>query len=490
MTAKKLIVWLAYIALLIPAAPAGVFLPVFEPYTFGKTELFEIITELMALIVAAELLKNIIIPDLSRNPEDNKIIRWIPAFFRLRRQACLRGQAGMIEKTVFLLLAFLALSTIFGVNPARSFWGSGARGDGLFTILHFGIFFWILARAFSREEFLKLIKFVALVSFGTALYGLAQWIGGREILSTLGNSGFYAVYLLFAIFFSLYAASQEKHKEIKMFLILTAALESITLILTQSRGGTLGLVIAFAVASFFYLKQRATTWKLPISGFLALFLLLIISPQLQRVRASSFNNITVQSRLYVWKEGLKMSLAHPLLGRGANNFEVVAPQTNEAFDKPHNIFVEMLTSYGVLGLAIYLLLFYSAYQRAKGKPWLTGLLIGYLTALFFLFDTFSSYLMLFFLLAYLANTDKSPILFTKAKPMQILHRFSFVIFFIILFFAFHFKPIYSAYYARQFLLQSRDGILDENLKNRALKYETFNSPFIKNAITLEERRLQ
>ena len=59
-----------------------------------------------------------------------------------------------------------------------------------------------------------------------------------------------------------------------------------------------------------------------------------------------------------------------------------------------------------------------------------------------------------------------------------------------IFFAFHFKPLYSAYFARQFLLQAETGVIDETLKASALRHNAFNTPFIERAILLTERAMK
>ena len=63
-----------------------------------------------------------------------------------------------------------------------------------------------------------------------------------------------------------------------------------------------------------------------------------------------------------------------------------------------------------------------------------------------------------------------------------------VAFFAGLFLAFHFKPLYSAYYARALFVQAqKTGMLDERLEAEALRYPSFNSYFIRNAIRQFER---
>ena len=60
-----------------------------------------------------------------------------------------------------------------------------------------------------------------------------------------------------------------------------------------------------------------------------------------------------------------------------------------------------------------------------------------------------------------------------------------------IFFTFHFKPLYSAYFARQFLVHaSAISAIDEPAKAKALHYTTFNTPFIERAILLAERTIK
>src|SRR3990167_4170298 len=112
---KKILIVLLYGILLIPAAPAGVFFPLFEPYTFGKTELFEILVEAMAIVRLA-------------------------GYWHQRRELARVIAGHNITRAIVLLLAALAASTLAGTDISASFWGSSARGDGLFVIAHFMLF--------------------------------------------------------------------------------------------------------------------------------------------------------------------------------------------------------------------------------------------------------------------------------------------------------------------------------------------------------------
>jgi len=219
--------------LVIPAIPP-VFLPVFEPYTFGKMVLFEIVVEIMILF-------------------------WITSLLIERKEITHIFNSFKQNKLLFALLVLgisFIISTFFSVNPYNSFWGSSARGDGLFQFIHFFFFFLIILNTVCNQtQWLKLITFSIFISFFTALYGFAQWFefpfvrqSLGEIFSTLGNPAFFATYLLFHIFLALYTTQKMEKNNYRLFFYLIAIFEIIILSLTQVAAGIIALVIGLIIA--------------------------------------------------------------------------------------------------------------------------------------------------------------------------------------------------------------------------------------------------
>src|SRR3989344_5904510 len=179
---------------------AALFLPLviipwlFFPFSTSKGFLFQIIVEIIFALYLALVLKN---------------------------KNFLPQKSALFFAVSFYFLA-LFFSTIFGIDPYHSFFGNYERMWGFFQLLHFFLFFVIIAGVFkSREEWQKLIK-VALISGALSVaVGLFQF-GGSLIFSAetsrisgvIGNPAFFASYLFFILFFSfLYFIQFFRHPE-------------------------------------------------------------------------------------------------------------------------------------------------------------------------------------------------------------------------------------------------------------------------------------
>jgi hypothetical protein len=101
------------------------------------------------------------------------------------------------------LAAFL-LSTLCGINPYRSFWGSLERMEGYVTLLHFGALFLVLYGTFRTPEAYKPLLWVSvLLSVAECGYAFSQLPDKDRIAGTFSNPDVFGLYLLFQIFFAL-----------------------------------------------------------------------------------------------------------------------------------------------------------------------------------------------------------------------------------------------------------------------------------------------
>lgn len=481
---QKVIHILACAALAIPALPPALF-PFFQPYTFGKTTLFEIIVEAMAIV-------------------------WLSARFFRAWTIFTRPYLVKIVLPAFAIIT--TISTFFADNPVAGFWGSSARMDGLFTLIHFFSFFVILAASCAENAWRRLM----LVSVGAgtfaAIYGIAQWFGAPfvvasrgEIFGTLGNPSYLALYLLFTLFLAYHLAQNENKREVAILLYCAASLQVIALLLTQVQAAFLALTGGAVIALWPYIRGRITFRRSAVAliSISALIFLFSFSAHFTKLASLSEGSASLANRIAVWRIALSGIAEKPLFGHGANNFEpyylaqkntgsTILPATGETFDKPHNSYLELAFSYGIIGLAAYLFFAWEIMRRARAFPVLRAALVAYVVFLFFFFDTFASLLMFFFVVAFLFSPPSSEESGDIAAQKTV-SPVAFVaggIALTAIFFALHFKPLYSAYFARQFLIHTTSQTADESLKAKALRYRTFNTPFVERAIFLTERTMK
>ncbi len=240
-------------------------------------------------------------------------------------------------------------------------------------------------------------------------------------------------------------------------------------------------------------------------------------PVLSRVSMISLTDSTLQSRLLLWQGAWQAWQARPLFGYGLENFEAGVSQylsprlvnlESYATDRAHNFIFDYGVAGGWLGLLGYLAMIgaagWSLWQRKKDLwffAFFSSLLAAYLIQNLFIFDSFVSYLMLFFALALINNYCNHSIFchsdesrnpgfgsrnpaFAKAtaRPGKFgtTIKISFLLFLIFIIFSLYFynlKPLLAANYANQILsLSPVDAEQSTRLLRDALALKTFASP--------------
>ncbi len=346
---------------------------------------------------------------------------------------------------LFGLIALRFILDLLGINFVRSFWGNYERMMGLYTWLHVLIYLWMLLSIYSvRQRYLKLFDFSVFVGLLVSIYGILQkfglyfWVvletGDVRVYSTLGNAAFLAGYLLVNTFFALYLFFRKKNLNWRIFYLVVMAMNLFVLFSTATRGALAGLFAAvlamFLFALIFYRSKRV---KL-VSGLVLLLVILsgfsifalkdtwLVKNNLalRRISQISLEDLTVKSRLLLWKMSWRASQDRFLVGYGDNNLIVPLDRYHDFeleqdwFDSSHNQFFDELLAHGIIGLTAYLLFLFFILKiiiREKGKDfWLAltflGLLTAYLVQNLFLFDTLSIVLLFILFLGFLCLREE------------------------------------------------------------------------------------
>jgi len=344
-----------------------------------------------------------------------------------------------VAVTAFVVLNLV--SALFGVNPLKSLWGNFERMGGVFYLAHLTLYyFYILLLAQMKQDYMR--KFVlAVISLGAILsvYGVLVWLkiftflpdpSYPRISATFGNPIFFASFLILPMFLTLFYLLQEDRKWMKALYGVVIALELWSILLSQTRGAVVGLGLAFFVSAIAYIaltpKKKLKIW----GGVTALALVLILTfgflnpqvfPQgtiLRRI--FSLRDGNTEARLVQWRIALKGFTHHPVIGVGAEAYSVVSNANYNPeiynydrswFDKPHNYFLEVLVTTGVVGFAAYLsmLVFVIFLLHKAYKVHLYGLMefcllmcgwIAYGVQNLFVFDTIPASLMFYSFLGF------------------------------------------------------------------------------------------
>ncbi|MEK7072845.1 MAG: O-antigen ligase family protein [Patescibacteria group bacterium] len=343
-------------------------------------------------------------------------------------------------------MGVLLVSAAFGVDVWRSLWSNHERMTGVVAMLHYATFFLMTATVYrTRREW----RMVLMTSLGASaiMTVLALWEHGHPGFmantssrpwATLGNTIYLANYLLFHLFFiAILVVRKSLPSSVRMLLVLLGFVETIVLLFTQTRG-TLLAVILTAVMLLLWLAIRERKYrKVGIGTLVALVAVFSVlfanraQPLVQNIpTVGKLLNTTlsegggIRTRIIAWEIALKAFQDKPLLGWGPENFYYAFNahynpesyrygQYETWFDRPHNTLLDVLATTGVLGSVAYVALFIAAFwtlerkirlgEMPKWEGMLTGgMLIASVLQNLTVFDSHTSYLYFFLLLAMIA----------------------------------------------------------------------------------------
>lgn len=419
----KILKYLIYVAAFVPLI---IFSQYISPFHFGKVVIFRSLVEIMAVFYLVLVLKD---------------------------RSYLPGWHLLLKIFVLFTLVF-GISTFISVNPYLSFWGSLERMGGLWSFIHYLIFFIILISVFrTREDWLRLLKLTVFVGVLSAFYGFGQktnidfFIGSgnrARIFGTIGNAALFAGYQIVILFISLTLALSSwvsaKHKG---YFYTAALISTIAVLMTAVRGSILGIGVGFLLFAFLYTlthaSQRAKRILFGLIGLAILFVVLAFSFKntnfvknsgyLTRITDFSLSTRTVNTRFWAWQAGLSGWKETPktvLFGWGPENFNVPFSKnfnpkffegvgSETLFDRAHNMFVEILVTMGLFAFLIYIAIFVVAihliWKRiVRGPPGtektigigLIALIVAYIIHNSFIFDTSANFVAFFTVLGFIS----------------------------------------------------------------------------------------
>jgi O-antigen ligase/cytochrome c-type biogenesis protein CcmH/NrfG len=346
---------------------------------------------------------------------------------------------------VYLIAGYLVVAVIsglFGAYPTKSWWSNYERMTGVFYLFTLFIYLYglILIGKLAPKLFKKLLYWHLIVALIATLYGFYVGLGGTgffpdpsgaRLSSMFGNPIFFASYLIVPTTFSLFFFLESETRKQKLIFIGLAVLFMIATLYTGTRGALVGWIIG-AVTGLFYVSLTSHVKKIKqyalygliagVVGIVALFLIGRAMPQGSSLkRVTNLFDSNSSSRLIQWQTALQGFKDNPILGIGPENYNVIAnyyyiPKQylfdRSWFDKPHNYWLEVLTTTGILGFALYLSLYvysliivrravkYDLITSIQGGVLFAGI-VAYQVQNLFVFDTISASMSIFCLLAFI-----------------------------------------------------------------------------------------
>jgi len=345
-----------------------------------------------------------------------------------------RPRVNLLTLAVFLFMGVLILTSITGVNFARSLWSVFERMEGLLTFFHLFAFFIVLTSVFKEKKYWERILSASiligiLIAFNAMTSTSPTTRGG----GTLGNSSFFSAYILFNLFFAIIFLVTKKG--IWRLFYATALIVFLCSLFFNPGGFTNGAVAALIIGMFIMLFGFLLTvlflsdqkkLKIIVLSLMVLFALIALglsrTDYIKQKTEDLWQSGSVQSRLVVWNIGWQGWQERFLFGWGLENFNVPfikyydpeLPLTKDIwYDRVHNIVLDTGVSSGIVGLLSYLSIFGIAiFGLLKLLPKIgekkdiivplamIALFAAYFFQNLFVFDMISTHMMFFLSLAF------------------------------------------------------------------------------------------
>lgn len=355
------------------------------------------------------------------------------------------------------ILAFIAsftISTFAGVDSYHSFWDNHERMLGLFTILHYGVYFlvctgickdWTAWRRALRV-FLgagALVMIIGMIQVFKPTFLLNQ--GDKRIIGTLGNAIYMGGYGLFLMFVAALLFLKEEVRGWRIAYLIAGILGMLGMFFSGTRGSILGLVASLLFIVIGYVvtlkNQPRVRQGVAIAGIIGVIIAGFLYgfrktsfvtnlPAVGRVVNTSWEDFKESPRYIAWEIALKAWKEKPVFGWGPNNFyfafnKYYNPRSLDFgygetwFDNAHNIIVNTMAVQGTVGIITYLAIFLvaflatlDAYRKGRidrhifiiGSAFLVAHLVQNVTV----FENITSYLYFMFWIAMLNRLSAKP----------------------------------------------------------------------------------
>ncbi|MBI3671399.1 hypothetical protein HY249_01230, partial [Candidatus Azambacteria bacterium] len=208
---------------------------VMYPWNFGKILFFQVFVDILALLAGV--------------------------YFLVSKKTFKRFT--FLDYAVLAFFSSQLLSAFFGFDFSQSFFGDQGRASGVFTWLHFGVFYFLLRQFFDAKKDWFLTGSFA-VFIGVASSVLA-WLGkyfpdylsvatfGDRLSGLIGNPIFFASYIIFPLFLAFYFfINTPNEAKIKKWLYFSAGVFLlISLVASEVRGAFVGLLASIFIIWIF-----------------------------------------------------------------------------------------------------------------------------------------------------------------------------------------------------------------------------------------------
>jgi len=280
----------------------------------------------------------------------------------------LSGKVQFKDKQTILYLFLLGQMVIHGPIAVNNYW---ALMVFLGMMMNFVAFLSLIHFVDSQEKYEKLLRIWLGIHAFLSVVGIVNQ--GKGIGGFLGDENDLCMTLNMVIPFSFFLALDQKGGKRVFYLVLTC-LFLFAIIITQSRGGFIGLI---ATGMYCWIRTKRKFVTASILVILAVFAVIMAPPkywdEVHSITEQGASKGTGEARVYTWKIGWEIFLSNPIIGVGQGNFPWVFGEYEREItgsDEPfhgrsvagrmaHSIYFTMLPELGLVGtFTILAMIFY------------------------------------------------------------------------------------------------------------------------------------
>lgn len=296
---------------------------------------------------------------------------------------------------VLLFILVVIISAATSISLAES------RNIAMLVTAFILSYFAIINIVENKKQFKFILYVFTLAATISAVIGLYQYVFGdvysqawldssmfedikMRVYSTFENPNVYGEYLILAIPIIASLFWTEKGFTKKAFLFVELGITMLALVLTFSRGCWLGIIFSLAILAVIIDRRFI------LLGVLILCLLPFILPETIINRFMSIGDMSDSStsyRVFIWMGTIAMLKDYWLtgIGLGTTSFNTIYPiysYNNVPAPHSHNLYLQMIVEYGIIGLILFLGVIYNFYKETiikmvKEKSILTaGIIAG------------------------------------------------------------------------------------------------------------------
>ena len=357
-------------------------------------------------------------------------------------------QQTLLDLPLIFFLLTLLLSTIFSIDILTSLQGYYSRFyGGLTSQIAMALLYWVAVSNLHKKDMKKLLDAIIASGVIAAIWTIMERFGyspsclfingsfevscwtqqvQERPFASFGQPNWLAAYLVMIL-----PIAWKRIKEIKTFFYFgISILIFLAILFTKSRGGLVGLGVAFIIYwGYQLLSKRSKSSKLfMILTSCYLLLSIIFNPLKIHTQENPDPTVTASTdiRLLLWQGALDIWRANPLTGTGPETFAYsyyehrpaihnLTSEWNFVYNKAHNEYFNHLANIGILGLTAFIILIVFSIRQIDKKN--ISLLAGYVSLLvsnFFSFSVVATGL-LFFLYPVFAIAPSRRHTFNKLK---------------------------------------------------------------------------